>query len=233
VAEERFLPYQPDAESMPGPGRGYVAWQREAMGVNQESISLIAFDAAGMSEAVGTLYEMLAGLEPLTPLALAQAGVVQPAVPTNTVPELGVAWELGLDDRITGLRFAEDKLSVLTAARTRAEVSPHGAVLGRFSSAANYAELMQQFTPVDADAVKQARALALPGCLPKLVAENGTQRAVAYWGGRLELFDRAGKLIAARRGPQDLTAVIWAGPRLVVGDADGRLTALAVPAKTP
>jgi sugar lactone lactonase YvrE len=54
-----------------------------------------------------------------------------------------------------------------------------------------------------------------------------------YWGGRLELFNQAGKLIASRRGPQDLTAVASAGPRLVVGDVDGRLTALALPANLP
>jgi hypothetical protein len=49
--------------------------------------------------------------------------------------------------------------------------------------------------------------------------------------GRLEPFDQAGKLIAPRRGPQDLTALAWAGPRLIVGDADGRLMALALMAK--
>jgi len=91
VADQRFLPYQPEPESMPGPGRGYVAWQREAIGVNQESISLIAYDAARMGEAVGTVYEMLAGLEPLTPLTLAQASMVQPATRANFAPELTVA----------------------------------------------------------------------------------------------------------------------------------------------
>jgi hypothetical protein len=86
VADQHFLPYPPKPESMPG--RGYVAWQREAIGVNQESISLIAYNAAGMGEAVGTMYEMLAGLEPLTPLALARASMVQPATRANFPPEL-------------------------------------------------------------------------------------------------------------------------------------------------
>jgi hypothetical protein len=54
-----------------------------------------------------------------------------------------------------------------------------------------------------------------------------------YWGGLLELFNQAGKLITSHRGPQDLTAMVWAGPRLVVGDANGRLTALALPANLP
>jgi len=229
VADQRFLPYQPDAESMPGLGRGYVAWRREAIGVNQESISLIAYDAAGMSEAVGTLYEMLAGLEPLTPFALAQTSVVHPPVRANSAPGLTVAWELFLEDRITGLRSAGDKLTVLTAAHTRTEVSPEGAVLARVASAPNYSELVQQFKPGSTDALEQVRKPESPGRLPKLIADTETQKAVAFWGGLLEVFDRAGKLIASRRCPQDLTAVVWAGPRLIIGDADGRLMALVLP----
>jgi hypothetical protein len=101
------------------------------------------------------------------------------------------------------------------------------------ASLASYAELAQRFKPGKADALEQARKLAPAGCLPKLVADNGTQRAVVYWGGLLELFNQAGKLITSHRGPQDLTAMVWAGPRLVVGDANGRLTALALPASLP
>jgi hypothetical protein len=233
VADQRFLPYQPNADSMPGAGRGYVAWQRQAIGVNQESICLIAYDAAGMSEAAGTLYEMLAGLEPLTPLAWARTGVVQPAAKTNTAPELSVAWELFLEDRITGLSSTGGKLTAVTAAHTVTKVSPEGAVLAPTASPADSTERMQQFKPGNAAALEGARKLAPTGRLPKLVADNGNQRAVAYWGGLLELFAQTGQLIASRYCPQDVTAVTWVGPRLVVGDADGRLSALTVPAKLP
>jgi hypothetical protein len=33
-------------------------------------------------------------------------------------------------------------------------------------------------------------------------------------------------VLAVRRFPQDLTALTWSGPQLIVGDADGRVTAL-------
>jgi hypothetical protein len=46
------------------------AWQRDAIGPTQESIALIAYDAAGMAEAVGSTFEAAAGIEPHTPLAL-------------------------------------------------------------------------------------------------------------------------------------------------------------------
>ncbi len=231
LVDQRFLPYQPDAESTPGPGRGYLAWQREAVGVNQESISLLAYDQAGMSEAVGTLYEMLAGLEPLTPLAHPPVGLVVPATKANVAPKLTVAWELFLDDRITGLRSAEGKLTALTAAHTLFEVNPEGVALRPSARPADYVDLARQFKTGSADALKQARELAPSGCLPKIVADNGAQRAVAYWGGLVELRNQSGQVIAARRCPQDITAVAWAGPRLVLGDADGRLTALALPGK--
>jgi hypothetical protein len=57
LADQKFLPFAPAQGNLPGPGRGYVSWQRDAIGVGQESITLIAHDAKGMSEAVGTLYD--------------------------------------------------------------------------------------------------------------------------------------------------------------------------------
>ena len=41
-----FLPYTANAD-FPGRGRGYLAWQRDAVGLQQESVTLIAYDAAG------------------------------------------------------------------------------------------------------------------------------------------------------------------------------------------
>ena len=60
----------PRAGEFPGNTRGYLAWQRDGIGKGQESITGIAYDTAGMSEAVGSLYEAIAGLEPLTPWTL-------------------------------------------------------------------------------------------------------------------------------------------------------------------
>lgn len=62
LAQLRFLPYQTDAAIYPGPGRGDLAWQRDGIGRNQESITLIAYDEQGMHEAVGTCYEAKAKL---------------------------------------------------------------------------------------------------------------------------------------------------------------------------
>src|SRR5206468_12576031 len=66
LARERFLPYKPEAGVFPGTGRGFLAWQRDGVGRLQESVTLIAYDEEGMAEAVGSFYEAVAGLDPLT-----------------------------------------------------------------------------------------------------------------------------------------------------------------------
>src|SRR5262249_900805 len=79
LAAEHFLPYAPSAAGVPGPGRGMLAWQRDGVGPGQESITLIAYDEAGMAEAVGSFYEAVAGIEPLTKWALPKADGLAPA----------------------------------------------------------------------------------------------------------------------------------------------------------
>ena len=75
----KFLPMVPKAGDFPGRSRGFIAWQREAIGPRQESVTLIANDAAGMNEAVGTFYEAAAGIQPLTRLTLPDEAVITPA----------------------------------------------------------------------------------------------------------------------------------------------------------
>jgi hypothetical protein len=60
----------------------------------------------------------------------------------------------------------------------------------------------------------------------KLAAADGDRLAVAYWGGTVSVLDKAGAVRAARRLPQDVTAMAWSDGRLLVGDADGKLMAL-------
>jgi hypothetical protein len=225
VADQRFLPFKPDAGTMPGSGRGYVAWQREAIGVNQESITLIAYDGAGMNEAVGTLYEMLAGLEPLTPLAQPRASAITPASHHHRVPELTPAWSVILPDRITALGVAQGGITALTHAGTVSQLTQDGKVTSTTRlAAADYTALAQQWRPKDQAALTAARKAAPAGRLAKLAATNGSRTAVAYWGGWVEILDASGAAKQIHRGPQDITALAWNGGRLLLGDADGRLS---------
>ena len=60
------------------------------------------------------------------------------------------------------------------------------------------------------------------------MAANGQRSAVAFWGGVVQILDDAGRVQAMRKLPQDVTALMWSGGQLIIGDADGRLTALNV-----
>src|SRR5262249_47774532 len=100
LEKSRFLPYKPSPAEFPGPGRGLLAWQRDGVGYGLESITLIAYDAEGMAEAVGSLYEAASGLRPLTRWKLPEANAVKAAnkAPAQT-PEPKVAWRALLPDR--------------------------------------------------------------------------------------------------------------------------------------
>ncbi|MFP4027777.1 MAG: hypothetical protein ACLFWL_08310 [Candidatus Brocadiia bacterium] len=77
--KEGYLPYKPEAGEIPGRGRGMMAWQLGGIGRGQESITLIAHDAEGMEEAVGTVYEAAIGFDPLTRWILpAKSEIVAP-----------------------------------------------------------------------------------------------------------------------------------------------------------
>jgi hypothetical protein len=230
VADQHFLPFRPEADAMPGPGRGFIAWQREALGVNQESIALIAFDPAGMDEAVGTLTELLAGLQSLTPLAMPHTSTITPASRTSGPQPLRVAWTAFLPDRITGLKLAGDRFAVLTHAETLSQVTADGKVLAtRPVAPDDYTNLVAQWRPAsDAAALAAARTASPPNRLVKLVASEGPHLAVAYWGGTVSVFDQAGAVRATRRLSQDVTVLAWLHGQLLAGDADGRLIALKV-----
>src|SRR5205823_8861162 len=96
LLDQRFLPYKPDA-SFPGPNRGYMAWQRDGVGRGQDSITLIATDEVGMSEAVGSFYEAVAGLDPLTKWELPESDTLVPATKARELhPVAKLAWSVNV-----------------------------------------------------------------------------------------------------------------------------------------
>src|SRR5690606_22940673 len=114
LLKNRFIPYTPDAGKLPGSGRGMFAWQRDGVGAGQESITLIAHDAEGMAEAVGSFYEAVAGIDPLTRYALPATDELSPAksakvAPLATVETIGV-----MPDRVDGLKVDGGKMTALS-----------------------------------------------------------------------------------------------------------------------
>jgi hypothetical protein len=228
VADEHFLPFNADPEWMPGPERGFLAWQRDALGARQESITLIAFDSPGMDEAVGTLYELLAGLEPLSPLAMPLSSTVAPATNSCQPKLLPLAWTLALPDRITAVRAGPGDLTVLTHDGSLSEITPEGKLLStRTLPADQYSKLLAQFqSPPNPEALAAARKATPATRLLKIAAPRGDWIALAWWGGTVSVIDSLGAVHGARRLPQDVTVLAWLKTRLLAGDADGNLIAL-------
>ncbi len=197
------------------------------MGVDQESLTLVAYDAAGLDEAVGTMYEFLAGLAPLVPLAQPTRSTFSPATTTLAVPEPAILWTTILPDRVDALKCTNNVLSVLTHDGTRSELGFDGKVNSvRVIETKDIPQSLQELRVIpDAVSLAEAQKQLPPTRLVKLVATRDSDRAVACWGGHLYVFNHD-KLTAAYRGPQDLTALTWSGDLIIAGDADGRVMAL-------
>ena len=71
-----LLPYRPSA-TFPGKGNGMVAWNIQSLGHDVQALACVAYDAEGMSQAIGTLFELGVGLDPLLPLALPSSAVIE------------------------------------------------------------------------------------------------------------------------------------------------------------
>jgi hypothetical protein len=230
LLDAKFLPFTPNKSDMPGRGRGFVAWQRDGIGANQESIALIGYDAAGIGEAVGSMYEMLSGMEPLTRFAMPRRGSIAAAKKASTTPELAVAWSAVATDRVVGLEAKLDRVFAYAYDGTITEVKD-GKLEKRFHLDMQVFRLLAEALQKAAAKPDEVAALQKklgPQRLVKLVSTADKRTAVAFWGGTVQILDDAGRVQAMRKLPQDVTALIWSGGQLIVGDADGRLLALNV-----
>jgi len=227
IQKQRFLPYQPDPIKFPGRARGMFAWQRDAVGAGQESICLIAYDAAGMGEAVGTLYEAVAGLEPLTRFEPPRASSVAPATSAAT-KDLGIAWQLLLPDRAVAMKADRGQIQVLTWDGSLHRVDAAGKIIAQQAvPPADMAKTVQQLQSApDAAGMELARKHAPVNRIVKAVAVGKDAVAVAYWGGTLQVLSPAGELHTSQLLPQDIAGLVWLDGKLVVGLADGQLVAL-------
>ncbi|HKB35906.1 MAG TPA: hypothetical protein VKD72_05595 [Gemmataceae bacterium] len=228
---ERFLPYRPDAADFPGVGRGMIAWQRDGVGRGQESVTLIAYDAEGMSEAVGSFYEAAAGLEPLTKWKLPESDTLTPAkTAPGLAPAAAVAWSVKLPDRVVAIKANADGLQALTHDNSLATITTMGKISGRQAlSAEKVEQARKDLTPAeDKVAVAAAKKQERPDRIVKLSASGSGKVAVAYWGGTLRVVDGDGTIKAEQQLPQDMTALAWSGGKLIAGLADGRVLALTV-----
>ena len=221
-----LMPYEP-SDAMPGPGRGMVAWHMYVLGRRLQSVTLLANDAAGLNEAVGTLFEIVAGLEPLTPNALPATSVIVAATQKDAPPALAIAWQVVLPDRPVTIAATGNALSVQTWDGSQTAIDAKGRITsgtGARTQKKGDGILLASTAAPDPKTLPKGK-LAY-GRLPKLVAPGNNATAVGYWGGTLQTFDAQGGVKSQQVLPQDISAMAWLGDILVVGLADGRVVAL-------
>jgi hypothetical protein len=223
---ERFLPYTPTRDGFPGVGRGLVAWQRDGVGRGQESVTLIAYDEAGMKEAVGAVYQAVAGQEPLTRWKLPTATASTPAKSApGLLPSAALAWQVSLPDRVVALKPMADGLHALTHDGSLSVITRDGKrSSSRVLPADQFARALKDLAAPRTDTA--LGKLQRRNRILKLASSSGGKTAAAYWGGTLRIIDD--KVLTEQQMPQDVTALAWLGGKVVAGLADGRVIALVV-----
>jgi hypothetical protein len=222
LLDAKVLPYTPSAD-FPGRGRGMIAWNLMTLGHDVEAIACIANDAVGLNEAVGTLFTLAVGLDPVTPLALPAANQVAPAtLPTGKLAPAVTLWQVALPDRVVALAVADRGWITATAANgTQMDVS----AAGKVAKSRALRDMPLSVKPATDEQNLPKGKLRREFRLKQVLAGSG-QTAVTYWGGRLQVFDVAGTLRTEQQMHQDITALVWNGEVLVVGLADGWVCAL-------
>ncbi len=219
--DAHMLSYKPDAASFPGRGRGYIGWQRDSVGYRQESVTLIAYDGAGMAEAVGSFYEAVAGLEPLTHWEVPSVASVTPAARSTALPEATVAWRAIAPDRVERIAIDAKQITVTTADGSVTQLNADGTTKGQGAGAPGGAA-------TEAPKVPDSLAKAVLGDrVVKRVASNGTLTAIGYWGGTVQICDSGtGAVKTLQVLPADVGDIGWVEGNLVVGLSDGTVVAL-------
>ena len=232
----RFLPFVPKKDIFPGRGRGYYAWQRDAIGINQESIALVAYDKTGMDEAVGSLYEAASGIDPLTPWSYAKTHNVTPATKAEVYPEGTIFWQVVLPDAVNGMRW-NDRLASDPKGKTFLALTHDGTV-----TSIQAGKIKQSKFAVDLESIQTEmrnaeqkpdsagkKKFAVTGRILKKYVSQDQRQAAGYWGGLIRVMEGE-KLILQRQFQHDIGALIMLGNEVIVGLSDGRVVCLKIAA---
>ena len=217
ISEWGFLPYQATAD-FPGAGRGYLSWQYQAIGLGQESICCIAGDEVGMLEAIGTLYEAAAGLEPLLPLIPPQQALINAADKHCQPAQLTIRWQIVLPDRPTALQISGDNILIKTNDGTVSTINNHGQLLRQSREKLLASEFSRQVPA-------EIQLLLLRGRTVKQVIQDEAKTVVLYWGGTIQIFDALASLKYQQQLPFDAVFIALHNNNLLLAMSDGTLLA--------
>ena len=191
------------------------------IGHSQESITAISYDDTGMAEAIGSLYEAVAGMDPLTLFIQPDSATITVAsADPNKVTPLPTAWKTLLPDNAVTIDAAGDGFSVVSLDGTVSAISGSGTVT---KSSASTPIATPKLAPVVPPAL--AKSVRHDRQVKFVVASPSGSTAVGYWGGLIQTFDGTGNLTAQTQLDTDVTSMAWSAGKLVVGRSDAHLTA--------
>ena len=220
----KVLPYKPTPD-MPGAGRGMIAWQVDCVRQGYESVTAIAYDAAGMDEAIGGLYLAAAAIDPINPYIMPSNAAVTPAARANLLPQAAVAWKVNLPDLAVNIAVEGQNVSVTTHDGTVTVLDAAGKIVRQ--TAANNLPVIQ--TPKVAPKMPELlKSVLIDGLVAKDYAVNGDMHALSYWGGILQVVDAESKIRARQLFANDISAMAWTNTGLVVVLADGQAMGLTI-----
>ncbi len=218
---QQVLPYPVNAD-FPGCGHGLVAWNTQTLGHDLESVVCIGYDADGMSEAVGTLFQLAVGLDTLTPYVLPTGNMVKAATLATDKPAAAIAWQALVPDKVVALVLEGANVTAYSWDGSMSTFDAKGKVI-------RSGEGKMSFTapPLSKDVSKLPKDKLLTDLAVKQVLPGAAGTAVSYWGGTVQIFAADGTLKTQQMLPQDISALLWHGDTLVCGLADGEILALA------
>ncbi len=221
LLDAKVLPYTPSAD-FPGQGRGMLAWNLMTLGHDVETIACIAQDAEGLNESVGTLFTIMAGIDPVTPLALPlSSSILQANQPSNKIPLPVTLWKSSLPDRIAFLANTTNGCKAIAINGTSITFDALGKTL-----ATSTKEIIPQVLKLSTDINQLPKDKLRSEFKLKQVLNSKGGTAVIYWGGRLQIFDASNILKAEQQLHQDVSSILWHNDLLMVGLADGTLLGL-------
>ena len=82
LTEREVLPYKVNAQ-FPGVGNGMIAWNIMTLGHDVEAIAAIANDEKGLNEAIGNMFTIGIGMDPLNPWVMPESNSITPVQTAN------------------------------------------------------------------------------------------------------------------------------------------------------
>ncbi len=221
IMDQKVLPYTPDKTSFPGAGRGMLAWQFDSVRQGAESITVIAYDAAGMDEGVGSLYQTVADQDPINKLDMPTTAEVTPAKTTIITPKATIAWKTILSERADNITINNGKAVIITHDGTATTMDATGKITNQ--KTVEIPNTSKTVAPVIPEPLKKS---IIPGLAIKTILPDTNKTAISYWGGTVQIFDNTGTLKSCQLMQQDTSEIAWLNGTLIVGLADGQILGL-------